>query len=122
MTDADGNDEALSLVPSGPVHVNVGPGGEPRHRGWEPNPWTAKTANPQWSPGGYVKVTADSACGLHVQYTGLHGEIQDEFGLFIGAVEPIEMDIEVIPWGERAWDVWDRSVAGARGQPVFMRS
>lgn len=69
-----------------------------------------------------MKVTADSACGLLVQYTGLNGGIQDEFGLSIRAVEPVEVDIELIPWGELAWDVWDRSVAATPGQPVFIRS
>lgn len=105
----DGHNEELSHMASGPVHVNVGPGGVAGLSSeWEHHPWAAKTAQPEWSPGGYAKIVADSACGLNVQYAGLDGEIQDEFGLYIGAVEPIEVTIDLIPWGDRAWDVWDR--------------
>ena len=107
-----GQNDDLSYMASGPVHVNVGSGGVTGlSNEWEMHPWVAKTAQPEWSPAGYAKVLADSACGLNVQYAGLHGEIQDEFGLHIGAVEPIEVNIDLIPWGDRAWDVWDRSAA-----------
>ena len=114
----DDRNEELSHIASGPVHVNVGPGGIPSLSStWEPQPWVAKTAQPEWSPGGYLKVTADAACGLNIQYTGLDGQIQDEFALSIGAAEPIELNIDLIPWGDRAWDVWDRSVAYTSDQP-----
>ena len=103
-------EEPLVATPmAGPVHVNVGPGGVAGRNDWpiELPAWTAKIGLAQWSDGGYLRIVGDSACGLTVQYAGLDGGIQDEFLLSKGVTAPIEVDVDLIPWQDRAWDVWD---------------
>lgn len=111
-------------ISTGPVHVNVGPGGAPgNNSGWRHYPWVAKTAQPEWSPGGYLKVRADSVCGLKIQYAGLDGDIQDEFALSKVPTEPpIELDIDLITWGDLAWDVWDKLVCHVPDQLALTRA
>lgn len=103
-------EEPLVATPmAGPVHVNVGPGGVARRNDWpiELPAWTAKIGQTEWSEGGYLRIMGDSACGLTVQYAGLDGGIHDEFLLSKGVTAPIEVDVDLIPWQDHAWDVWD---------------
>jgi len=108
---------------AGPVHVSVGPAGggeeypvdereddtpagqvQDEAVPWTPEPWTALRR----PDGGFLRLIGDSACNLTVQYAGLDGALLDEFTLSQGMASPIETDVELIPWHDRAWDVWDR--------------